>query len=578
MPLGQSNFLIRRVNRRLHVTAMASRFYLFVLIATGLFIVVLAASRLLGFIPVAIWEPWMVAIAPAIAVLAALVFYRRPDETRAAHAVDKRMQTKDLFLTSGLIEKAAGEFGPLVRADAEKRAPLIRPEAVVPYDFAARSMHVLLAVGTLLLALLVPLELDPFGFKEEQKASQVAKNRLEDAVSKTREKKELLANEQVDTKHSEKVEQILNDTGKNFRRMDKNDQAGNFRKLKVQKRVLDGQFKKASEKKKDLTQIASSAAFQRIGANIDTQMNKALQKLKQGEATDMKAEVDKVLKLAAKLAATKDPIENQKLQQQLAAQMQQLNDAMSQAQSSQLADAMQQALQQMNMAQQAAQGQQSQLSQQAMQAMAQSLDLARMQMDQMAQSVNDLDALNQAMNAMNKAMSANSQNALDGSQCHGCNGMSDYVRLYNQLLAQGGGQGRPGQQGQGKLNLPIRQETGGKGGAFGGPGQGDGGVAPEDPSQATTFKDDKSPTHLKAGRILASLKIPELALPGEIKMDYKTALADLQRAIAEAIETEDVPPGYRETIEKYFRNHYNEAPELPIEPVPAQRDSELTPN
>jgi hypothetical protein len=81
---------------------------------------------------------------------------------------------------------------------------------------------------------------------------------------------------------------------------------------------------------------------------------------------------------------------------------------------------------------------------------------------------------------------------------------------------------------------------------------GEGGEAPEDDSIKTDFVDERSKSAVQKGKILLSMKTKGLSDTGEARKEYRAIVSDIKQGVAEAIEQEQIPPGYHDAIQKYF--------------------------
>jgi hypothetical protein len=95
-------------------------------------------------------------------------------------------------------------------------------------------------------------------------------------------------------------------------------------------------------------------------------------------------------------------------------------------------------------------------------------------------------------------------------------------------------------------------QMGGEGGAFDGPGIGDGGIAPEDDSVESGFKTERSRSAVTAGKVLLTLKTQGEGDPAEARIQYREQIEQVRQGYSEAILEERIPPGYHEGIQKYF--------------------------
>ena len=197
---------------------------------------------------------------------------------------------------------------------------------------------------------------------------------------------------------------------------------------------------------------------------------------------------------ARELAAAKDPQKQEQLRKELKQGLDELaqlaaDDPNAQA----LAAAISRAMQQLDMS--ALEG----LSAESLQALAESLDLSQLELQSLAQTMRDMQSMQQALQALQTARLLNQLQPLDGSQCQGCNGMAQYLLLYDQMLSQCQGQGMGMGQGSGS------------GGGMGGPGRGRGNIAPEDPTAQSNFKTERSQSALTAGKMLMTWKTKEVS-------------------------------------------------------------------
>ena len=102
--------LLHQVAVRQHAAAVAGRFYAAVLVLAAAYLAVLMTSRLLGVIP-DVFELRTLLVIPVGAALVAVLATRRGTAAAAARQVDTRMDTKDLFLTTALIDTAVPSSG-----------------------------------------------------------------------------------------------------------------------------------------------------------------------------------------------------------------------------------------------------------------------------------------------------------------------------------------------------------------------------------------------------------------------------------------------------------------------------------
>jgi hypothetical protein len=275
--------------------------------------------------------------------------------------------------------------------------------------------------------------------------------------------------------------------------------------------------------------------------------------LAEGKTDGLKQELQELAELARELENTSDQSQKQQLQQQLQQRLAAMQSFAQQNMSSpEMNQALRQALEQLQMASQDG------MSQEAMQALQSSLQLSELEMQQMAQTIRDMQAMEQALRSIQMAKQLNSMQPLDGSQTQQCQNMGDYMTLYAQMISQCQAEGK----GEGLYGMYM---VGGKGSGMGGPGQGEGSIAPEDESINTGFQPEKSRSAITAGRML-EWKVQEDAEAGEVNQQYAEALGQIKQGVSEAVLQERVPPGYHDAIKRYFDTIDQPEPPTPATP------------
>jgi hypothetical protein len=167
------------------------------------------------------------------------------------------------------------------------------------------------------------------------------------------------------------------------------------------------------------------------------------------------------------------------------------------------------------------------------------MKLASMELKQLSQSIRDMKQLEQALEAIQMAKKLNADEKLDGEACEDCQSMSDYAELYAEMMAE--------------LGYDVAM---GEGDGGGGRGERDEAMQAmdEDDSIKTDFKDETSKSSIQKGKILLSLKTKGVSETddGELDLQYQAVVRELKQSVSEAIEQEQIPPGYHEGIKKYF--------------------------
>ena len=535
--------LLHHVAVRQHAAAIAGRFYAAALVLAAVYLAVLMASRLLGVIPDVFELRTLLAI-PVGAVLVAVLATRRGSAAAAARQVDTRMDTKDLFLTTALIDTSPGEYQDLVLRDAREMAREIRPSTVVPFDPWSRALNVVVVLLVLVAAVMLKFQLDPFGTEKARQVAAERVERLEKARQATATRAKTLQKKDLTAPNSDRVLAAMEDLKRDLKLMKPKDRAGNLRKLSEQKKGINKMWKDLSEAKLS-DALRSRPSDQRFGSMETAKTRQWKQQLASGNTAGISKELSELKQMADQLSEMSDGKAKEDLQKEMDKRLGDLSDFASESGSSQpLSDALSRAMQQLDAA--SMEG----LSQEAMEGLGETLDLAMLEMAAMGQSIRDLQSLSKALEALRLAQALNSAEGLDGEATEGLGDMASYAELYAQLMAGQGGMGGQG-QGQGDGQGPG-QGQGGRGGGMGNKGQGRGGKAPEDSSLQTAHKTEKESAALRAGKILMQWKTNELAQKGEIERDFATTVDQIRHDASEAIVQEEVPPGLHDTIKRYF--------------------------
>jgi hypothetical protein len=523
--------LLERVARRQRLIRWATRAYQLALPLTAVYALALLASRLLAATP-DWYQPWTVVLPAVVAAVVALVWHRAPRPVEAARTVDQVTGSRDLFLTAAVLDQTAapvpGEFAPIVQREAMAKAATLQPAAIVPFQPWQRSGHVAVALLVLLAAIAWLPQLDPFGSVEQQQIQQQRREQLAQMKKATEARAQALAQQPTDAPLSKPVDANIEQLKQAFNAMQPNDPTGNMRQLTSMQQDLGKLWRAAQEEglKQSLSQTT-----QRFGGQAAQKRQEWRQQLEQGSAQALQKELTELSQLAQQMQQTSDPAQQQQMRQQLEQRLQQLADfAKSDVQAQALSQALADAMQQLNMSSMDG------LQNPSLEGLEQSLQLSAAEAQSLAQTMRDMQSLQEAMKAIQAARQANGQKPLDGKACGSCNSLAEYTKLF-ESMCEGQGKG----QGQGK----------GKGG-LGGEGQGKGSIAPEDPTVQTDFRPEQANSPMDAGKILMQWKTRELSEKGQANIDYQNAVKAARQNVNEAITQEQVPPGYHESIQKYF--------------------------
>lgn len=533
--------LLQRVRTRMQACSLATACYYSSMVLLGLGLLSILAVRLLGLLPEATWNPWWAAVTVPLAGMSAWLFHRRVQQATAASAIDEHAQTKDLFLTLSSLSSSAGEYQPLVAQAAEQKAGRIEPTEVVPFDPWSRLGRLAIAAAVIGFAVWLTPQLDPFGTveaaqKEEQARDEIKairkanKNRREQLKKKSRHADET----------SEELDDNVNQLKKDFRKMQPKKMQSNAKVLQKHRSALGEQWKQQSTDRLR-KMLSRPLSRQQMGGTRSQKMNQWLKELQEGSADSLQKELKKAQETMQALMEAKDPEERKKLASQLKKDLQDLKKfASDKAESKELASALSKALKALEAGQpKNGESQNEEMSQEAMEALKESLKLSETELQQLSQSAKDLKKIEDALKTLQQAQSLNQQGQLDGEQLEGCETMEDYAEMYAQMM---------GQRGQGEGEKDVNEGSDG--------GNGRGGATPEDDSDPEGYKDEKTKTRIKTGKVLLSIKTKEHAEETDFDPDamrkYQAGVDSLKESVQSAIENEEIPPGYQDGIKKYF--------------------------
>lgn len=568
----QSTALLRRVGTRIYLARIAKSLYLSFIVLSAIVLMGALFVRLTGLIPQTDADAWIrysLLAVPGLAVLGAIALTRRPQSVDAARQVDTVCDTHDLFLTVTKIGQTAGEYQPLVTRDAEDTAKKIDPVKVVNLDPTAYPQCGRRAGNSLLLATLAVAAyflptLDPFEKQLEAKEQHKVLTELKNSEKQTEIRKQALVDKNSDSEVSEEVAVSLDKLAKDLKQMQKAQPVKNEQKLNENQKSLGEQSRALKTALKDLKQNLESN--QQFGQENADEMRKMLDGLQQGRPDEMNKKMDAMKENLERLMKEEDPLKRSEMVQQLKKDLDQMSKlAGKKAGNKGMQAALERALDQIEKS-----GMKSDMASEALDAAKESLELAKMELKEMAQSARDLESLEQALEAIAKAKKLNSEGQLDGEMGADATTLEDYQQLYDQIMAQMGGDGMEG-EGEGEGEGDGNGEGEGDGNGLGGQGMGRGSKAPEDESSKTAFQSEKTKTALKKGKILLSLKTKDAptADAKDLQAEYREIISSIKQATEEAIEREEAPPGYHDGIKKYFdtleRLEENQA--KPVEPA-----------
>jgi hypothetical protein len=526
--------LLMKVSQRMRLAAVGRSFYLAFLILCSAFALTLLVVRLTGLTPGFLAPSqgtWLAfGAVPVLACLVALILHRKPTLPDAARLVDQSTGAKDLYLTLSLIETSAGEYQPLVLRSAEARSVGVIPERVLPFTWHKRFWHAIWLPALVMIGVLFVPQLDPFG--KVAKANLVNKRheRLAEGKKATELRLEEVRKKIEEHEEHSPTDDAIEELKLAFNKMAPTKRDDNLKTLMSEQKDIGKLWRQLSaERLKDMMS-ESTSGDQQFGSNEDEKLEKWTQELQQGDAGGIQKEMQDIKQALQKLAQTKDPVKRSELMQQLKERLQTMEKlAENKLHNDELASALERAMQQLELSEQ------SDLSQEALESAMQSLELSQAEVQELEQAMKDLKELEQALKTIQQAKKVNDAEKLDGEKAGECKTLADYEALYSKILADGGGE-------------PEEKE----GEGMGERGFGKGGEAPEDDTVETGFKTEQSKSAVVAGKMLLSMQQKGEAEKGEVVRDYKALLQTVKQGAMEALNTEQIPPGYHDGIKGYF--------------------------
>ncbi|WP_397571639.1 hypothetical protein [Schlesneria sp. T3-172] len=527
--------LLNSVLNRMRLASVGQSFYWTLLAISLVFAVVLMVARFTGLFAMpdtpSTWAAF--AVVPLVAGLLAWLVHRRPTLPDAARLVDRTTASKDLYLTMALLNNSAGEYQALVVQSAETRAAGIKPDQVVQFTWQRRFWHAVWVPALVALGVYFLPQYDPFGKVASAKLSEKRSERLTEGKKATELRLEEVKRAIADHEESNSTDLAIEELKMTFNKMKADQKLENLKMLSSEQKDIGKLWRQiSSEHLKDLMK-SSPSSDQQFGANQDEKLQKWVKELQEGDAGGVQNELQELQEQLQQLAATKDPVERGELMQELKERLQNLEKlASDKLNNEQLSAALERAMQQMDLSEN------KDLQEEALQAAMQSLELSEQELEQLEQSVKDMKELEEALKTIQQAKKVNDQEKLNGAQSENCKTLADYQSLYDQMLAESG-ESDEVQEKEGEFGM-------------GGPGFGKGGEAPEDDSVETGFKNEQSKSAVVAGKMLLSMQTKGEAEKGEVVRDYKQLMQSVKQGAMEALNTEQIPPGYHESIKTYF--------------------------
>ena len=525
--MKKSTQLIERVQRRLSLALWGrSLFISFVCVLTA-YLALLLFSRFSGYL-----REWFPPESLGIVVLGSLVLsfilFRKPEKEQAARLIDQNQGTKDLFLAVIMLEKAMGNYKPLVIQDAEKKAAKIKPATIVGFQWQKRLATSCAGAVLLFLVLEYTPQFDPFGEVQAAELEQEKVKEFQSTKKATHTRLAELKNKDTGEgdEESKDVKMAVENLKSDFRKMSPGKKQENTKTLAGHQKSLGGKWRKIAEEKMKSLMMKANQSQKFGGMSKNEGMKKWSKELQEGSTQSLMKEMDELKEQLQRLTKETDPVKREQLKNEIQKKMKEMESfAREQTNSKAMAAALKRAMKQMQMAQSKGVS-----PDEAFKEAMQSMDLAKMELKEIAQSAKDMKKLEEALKVLQMAKKLNDKSGLDGEECENCLSLEDYEELYAQMMGDMPGTGTGG-EGQGGGDKVDEEDTGDKG-----------------------FKTEKSKSAITAGKVLLSFKTKGLSDRGEAQKNYNKLFTDLKQGMSEAIIQEQIPPGYHDGIKKYFNS------------------------
>jgi len=531
------DILLKRVAIRSKLVLLGRKFYIFNLIFSGAFLLLLLASRLLGVIS-DYFSLLSLLFVPFISILCAIIFYKPLGKTSIAKLIDEFADTKDLFLTAVMLG-GEEELASLVKSNVLQKSENIDAKKVVGFAFVKPLMKLLVTITILLVCVLCIPQFDPFNYSGKREEVNKKKKELAKTIKYIDLKKKIIINKLATGKNSELIKATINDLLQNFKSMQKKAIRDNRSKLVKQQKTIGALWK---NKRKNKMSKKTKQAISRQLFGADAMDNKKIaewmQQLQQGKNDAVDREMKKMQEMAKKIANTPNGINKEKMMQELEKRIKQMQKLAEVLKGMEMDVALQQALEQLA----DLQNNNGKMQKEMMKALQNALELSELENKKILQDMQDMKDLGDALKAIQMANMLNEKGELKGENA---GDIKKYMELYKKrMLALG----------MGKNNSKNDEKNKNNSKGVAGRGIGQGRKAKEDDTIKTAFQDQKLNSQLQAGKILMEWSTNELGSKGKVDKNYLKYIKQVKQGVSEAIEDEKIPPVYRNNIKDYFKD------------------------
>jgi len=371
-------------------------------------------------------------------------------------------------------------------------------------------------------------QFDPFGLHKRQQRLSEQREHIRE-ISKATAARAALLEQKRAGEPADVMKQAVANLEKAFQEAKPNDKAGTLARLNEQQKILGQLWKQTSEEKlkNGMNLPPPSQSFGLADPAKAQQLRNDLQK---GDVSSANQELEQLKQKAEELAKTQDPVEREKLKQELMDRLQNLKDTLDQQMNSQALDSdLQRAMEQLALSNVP------ELSGESLKGMADSLKLSQEELQQLDNAMADMKNLEAALKALQLAKALNNMKALDGADFAKLGDLAAYAAFCQgqcESLCAGMGMG----EGYGLGARPYGDEA-----------------------SKSAFQPEKSGSLLQPGRMLMEWKSREVSEAGPAREEYLRAVQDVRQQASEAIVQEQIPPGYQAAIKKYFDTLHNDS-------------------
>lgn len=548
--------LLDGVAWRLRVKRFAGRYQYLLYGVIGGYGLLMLFSRLTGYLP-DVWAWWhLIVLAVAAGGVAMLTTGQVKDEDAARRLDELGTADDDLFLATVRLDGSPGAYQDLVSADAERRAEGLSPSKAVVWSWGRPAGAVSLFSIAVIAGMIFLPQLDPFGHQSQRLEIAAEQEKLKEAQQANEIRRKALEAKDIKRATTQPVEVAVAELKKELRKLSPKDQDGKLKKLATHQKQLGELWRDRQKLREQASGDGGRAQAQRFGGG-DRESRKAMEEIaREGKIKVFEKQMDELKKLADAARQETDEAKREELAKRIEKKLDELNRAAQEmgVNSPGLQAAMQRALEQAEAAQNI------ELSEEALEALQDSIDLAQLEAEEIAQIIRDINELEMAMEAIQLARAISVEEigeAMEGEMLPEDADIAEMVERLAKMNQQGQGDGSiqviiPG-QGQGQAQRQgAGQSDQGKPSDGRGIGSRELGETDEAVSEETVTATLKVEPHILAGKKIMTWTTRGVGDSDEPLEDYAETIQQIKAGVGEAINSEQVPAGYHDSVKRYF--------------------------